>query len=357
MAFTKALYYPTIDIQDEAWLKNAMLYWNEIHTIVPSGYGKPYQTRTSQEFADAGLLLPLKVQSRMPEIVELTEDVYKYFDTPEGKEVLMPGQVARDLESVIHKHKLPGDILKALGNGSLSKWVSVDERFADFYMTLLATRLSGSIGAGLLTFKPTFDRLATVVRIDAPLSPPANHPAISGKRTTGGYRNRTSMPLTLAQGMLANLIIEQIAIDPDTPVKKILQFRTDHTDELGRFRVKIAELTATISENLPYERLQQEVKDIYTNEIGPTINALKKGLTDSKILWAVKGILTIAGLSTSSLALIALAHMAAPYTLLADAGILLTLSAIQYNRERTQMLRHEPYTFVLEAEKALPRRR
>ncbi len=359
MAFTKALYYPTIDIKDEGWLKNAMLYWNEIHTIVPSAYRNPYQTRTAREFADAGLLLPLKVQSRMPEIVELTKEVSKYFNTPEGKEVLMSGEelgpFSGYLKEMIHKNKLPVNILKELGDDS--DWVSVDERFADFYMTLLATRLSDSIGAGLLTFKPTFDRLATVVRIDAPLSTPANHPAISGERNTGGYRNRTSMPLTLAQGMLANLIIEQIAIDPDTPVKKILQFRTDHADELGRFRAKIAELTATISENLSRERLQQEVKDIYTNEVGPTINALKKGLTDSKILWAVKGILTIAGLSTSSLALIALVHVAAPYTLLADAGILLTLSAIQYNRERAQMLRQEPYTFVLEAEKAFPRMR
>lgn len=260
MAFTKALYYPTIDIKDEGWLKNAMLYWNKIHTIVPSGYRNPYRTRTAREFADAGLLVPLKVQSRMPEIVELTEDVYKYFNTPEGEEVLMSGEGLGPnsgyLIDLIHKNKLPVEILEGLADDS--DWVSVDERFADFYMTLLATRLSASIGAGLLTFKPTFDRLATVVRIDAPLPTPANHPAISGERNTGGYRNRTGTPLTLAQGMLANLIIEQIAIDPDTPVKKILQFRRDHVNELGRFRVKIAELTAPLSENQPRERLQTD---------------------------------------------------------------------------------------------------
>ena len=253
MAFTKALYYPTIDIKDEGWLKNAMLYWDKIHTIVPSGYRNPYQTRTSQEFADTGLLLPLKVQPRMPEIVELANDVSKYFDTPEGKEVLMSeqklGHFPHHLKEMIHKNKLPEFIQNLFGDGS--NWVPVDERFEDFYMTMLATRLSDSIGAGLLTFKPTFDRLATVVRIDAPLSTPAKHRAINGESNAVGYRNRTNMPHNLAQGMLANLIIEQIAIDPDTPVKRILQFRTDHPDELGRFRVKVAELTAPISENLP----------------------------------------------------------------------------------------------------------
>ena len=35
MAFTRALYYPTIDISNEAWLKTAILYWDEINTIVP----------------------------------------------------------------------------------------------------------------------------------------------------------------------------------------------------------------------------------------------------------------------------------------------------------------------------------
>ena len=29
------LYYPTIDIQDSTWLRNAILYWDEVSSIVP----------------------------------------------------------------------------------------------------------------------------------------------------------------------------------------------------------------------------------------------------------------------------------------------------------------------------------
>lgn len=29
------LYYPKIDIQDGAWLRNAILYWDEVSSIVP----------------------------------------------------------------------------------------------------------------------------------------------------------------------------------------------------------------------------------------------------------------------------------------------------------------------------------
>lgn len=33
------LYYPTINIQDGAWLRNAILYWDEVPSIVPyEGY-------------------------------------------------------------------------------------------------------------------------------------------------------------------------------------------------------------------------------------------------------------------------------------------------------------------------------
>jgi hypothetical protein len=35
MAFTKALYYPRIEVPNEGWLKTAILYWDEVKTIVP----------------------------------------------------------------------------------------------------------------------------------------------------------------------------------------------------------------------------------------------------------------------------------------------------------------------------------
>ena len=50
MAFTKSLYYPWIDIRDEAWIKNAALYWNEIQTIVPSSIEAPYSLDSARLF-------------------------------------------------------------------------------------------------------------------------------------------------------------------------------------------------------------------------------------------------------------------------------------------------------------------
>jgi hypothetical protein len=37
-----ALYYPHIDIEDGAWLRSAVLFWDEIKTISPNSVKKPY---------------------------------------------------------------------------------------------------------------------------------------------------------------------------------------------------------------------------------------------------------------------------------------------------------------------------
>lgn len=85
-------------------------------------------------------------------------------------------------------------------------------------------------------------------------------------------------PKHLAQAMLANLILERIEIDPDTPIEKLLEFREQYSDELGFFRTKIGELTSTIKTDEPLANLSQRVSDIYKNEYLPGFNTFKKAL-------------------------------------------------------------------------------
>ena len=68
MAFTKSLYYPWIDIQDDKWLKSAALYWEEIQTIVPETIDNPYSTNTAKYLEENEILTPLRVHSDMDDI-------------------------------------------------------------------------------------------------------------------------------------------------------------------------------------------------------------------------------------------------------------------------------------------------
>ena len=107
MGFTKALYYPTIDIINEDWLKNAVLFWDEINTIVPSTINNPYKKNTTKYLSDEGILKALPVNPDNNFIEELTSDTLNYLNTNEGFQLLTQGQGGY---STIHRDKLPKEV-------------------------------------------------------------------------------------------------------------------------------------------------------------------------------------------------------------------------------------------------------
>lgn len=55
MSADDLLYYPSIEVADEGWLKSALLYWDCVYRIVPAGY-VPQDSDVVREAVDAGLL-------------------------------------------------------------------------------------------------------------------------------------------------------------------------------------------------------------------------------------------------------------------------------------------------------------
>ena len=52
--FDSALYYPTIDIHNEVWLKSAALFWDRIETIVSELEENPDRRRSTRYLQDEG---------------------------------------------------------------------------------------------------------------------------------------------------------------------------------------------------------------------------------------------------------------------------------------------------------------
>jgi hypothetical protein len=291
----------------------------------------------------------------MPEIVELSDQVLTYLDSPEAKKLLKPKKrivrfAASKSSRRFHRRaassnedKLPSKIKQLIRKppSSLDGWLDVDERFADFYVTLLATRLSENRGMGLLADEHPFDQLALTAKLDSVPS-----------RGSEGKK----VPKQLAQGMLANLVIERIGIDPETPIEKLLKFRQKYADELGTFRTKIGDLTKTIEGDLPLAALSQQVNDIYTNEYLPTFNAFTSALRASRIKFLAESILKVSFFSVplTSLAVV-LAGSSVPHAVLIEAGaaLSLTLGAVSYNIDRTNQISQSPYLYLLQAKKKL----
>jgi hypothetical protein len=370
---TQALFYPWIDIQDDAWLKTALLYWDSVRTIVPQSVDAPYSTDTGRALQDAEFLIPLRVQSGMGEIEELVGDVLAYLATAEGAELLMaersgrwhdihveklPYQLGRLVD--IHPEKLPYEIRHMLRDLTEPSdrggdWLRVDERLANFYMTLLATRLSERVGARLLTSLAAADKLAVAARLDAQLNgviPWGMYPHRRHWREYEAFGPRRNMPRHLVPGLLATLAIEKIGVAPDTPIDRLIAFREMHKDELAQFRMKVEQLATSIEQDLPIEALRQHLADLYEGEVIPTISNLKAALKGCRIKWLGGGLQKIASLSTGS-GILQLLGLTTPTALLAGTGISLIAAGTMYNTDKQELLRSNPFAYLLSIEQEL----
>ena len=372
---SEALFYPWIEIRDEAFLKTAFLYWDSIRTIVPESINVPYSTATGHALQNAGFLIPLRVRSGMEEIENLEGDVLEYLASAEGAEFLMvesgsPGSLIHvdklpdELRRLadIHPEKLPSEIrslLCRIGAPSEqgSEWLRVDDRFANFYMTLLATRLAGRVGAQLLTSIPAADRLAVTARLDAHMSAivPQGMRNWRREREYEAFGRRNRMPRSLAPGMLAHLAIEQIGVAPDTPIDRLIDFKNSHNDELAQFRAKIEQLAASVEADITVEALRHHVADIYRCEVMPAISNLKAALKGRRIKVLTEGLMKIAFLSAGATSMLVMTGLAVPTALLAGAGISLFATGTTYNVDNRESLRTNPFAYLLSMERKLPR--
>jgi len=351
MGFTKALYYPTIDITNAEWLKNAILFWDEISTIVPFSISNPYQQDTTRYLADEGILKPIIVNPKLDIVKDLTSDTVNYLNTNEGFELLTqqgrrhstihPDRLSGDLGHLfdIHPDKLPYIIQNYLEQTlTTGGFFRVNPGFADFYMTLLANKICQIKSVALLTDNNLTSNLTDKVRLD-------NQVAI---------KSGNDKRIRLAQGLLTNLIIQGIKVDPSSTLQDIVKFRQKHRDELGLFRTNIAKLTQNVSQEKPFEAIRQEVEDIYNDEFLPAYNNFKKALSGSGIKWVSDNFLKISLISTSAAALpVALLGLAIPQALIAGAGVSLITSLISYNEDKKEKLRMNPYSYLLSINRKL----
>lgn len=354
MAFTKALFYPTIDIRNENWLKNAVLFWDEINTIVPTSIIDPYKQQTTQYLADEGILKAMIVNPDEQFIEELTADTLNYLNTNEGFQLLTQGQ---EKSSVIHPDKLPRDVSRLFDihpeklpyeiqnqlRRSMTRdgFFRVDSNFAFFYMTLLANKICERKSIALLTDNSLSSNFADLVRLD-------NQIAIKGREYGFDYSGRNERYIHLAQGLLTNLVIQGIKVTDASSLEDVVKFKKRHRDELGIFRTNIAKLTKDVGKNISFEALKQQVEDIYNEEFLPSYNNLKRSLDGGGIKWVADNFLKVSFFSAPPTSIpLALLGLTIPHALLAGAGVSIVSSLISYNVEKKEKLRSNPYSYLL----------
>lgn len=361
MAFTRALYYPSIDIYNERWLKTAILYWDEINTIVPNSLEEPYTNGATRFLVEEGVIRPLRVTPDMEPVKEMAEDVFKYLQTSEGYQALCPSghgytihpeKLPFEIQSMLRAH--PGNLRYLLEDTIDDYWsrgrrYRVSESFGNYYLTLLANRLCDYYHLSPLTDNPNLLAFGEKSRFDilAGIGYP-NYLEDHSERERFRHNH-----LRFAQGLLIELSFKGITISDEVAFEDILFFKREHQDELGLFRTNIENLTKDIPTDASLEQIYQYVQDTYRNRFLPEYRNLQRSLRGAGIRWIAENFLKVSFYATGTTAIpTALLGLPIKSALLAGAAVSLISSAISYNVEKREALRQNPYSYLL----SLPRR-
>ena len=366
--FEKALYYPTIDIHDERWLKSAVLFWDRIETIVPESEDHPYKRRSTRILQEEGFLFPRIVNPFCEEVSGIEQDVIRFMDTPEGKKsfikplgvstvsmanrrylteedrvynddkireyltVKMSG-IYRDF--YIHVEKLPMMLRERLaGHVNEDGYVWASKGFMSFYMTLLANRICQNKRLALLTDRVNQNNLSNKILIEG-LSP-------AGQRTREQKMKR---------GMMYQIIMDDIMIAPNTRMEAIVQYKKDRRHELALFRAEMDRLMAFDIEGKNAKDIEHEIRSIYTKQVKPAMDGVKATLKDARISWRSSfGACVFTGLLPAVFGFGA--DIRTNIAIGASECIGLALTTVPYVRKRME-LSGSPYSYLMKMDKQL----
>ena len=364
-AFTRALYYPHIDIANSGWLKTAVLFWDSISTIVPESVRQPYRQRDTEYLADIGFLQPIYVHSGDESVVGIEDDIINAIFTPSFLALFSNPQHMRS-EGIFHE-KMSYRLREILGNmreGIYAEKISknlhyilrdfsdvfyhdgqyyFDDSFAYLYMVTLANKICENRSIALVTSDSQSEDFANLLRLDN------QHPVIFDRdyrrvlRRLRDYHREKHYE----QGVMLNLIIDGLRISPEAPLTDIIAFKEQHKDELRAFRIQLSELVQDIKPGPTLKATQETIRNIYDGEFLRDYNNLTKALESSRIKWVADNLIKISAVSASTTGIPMMLGATAPQALLAGAGISLLASVISYNVDKQQILQNNPYSYLL----------
>jgi hypothetical protein len=362
---SRALYYPFIDVNDPGWLKSACLFWDEVSTIVPTGYGDYYTSDDASALATEGWLTPLAVKSRDSEVYEASSFLLGCLQDERWTAALRadvmprPGRASTPstmpLER-LHSEKLSPDLLSRLGiePGPSDPWLSVPKAVSDLYMAVLAAEIGRRRRFAVVTDQPGLSPLADASYLRSTLSEPVS---------AGGTELPAPEALAFApaggaaEALLMQFTFQGLSVARDAPVRDVVQFRRDNQAGLDRLRAAVGDLVSVLNDEYEsYEAFEQSVRDIYANHVRPKINDLRKlrsrALRESaRDLWKA-----VACATSPSLLSLAPLSVAPPVGIALGAGAALSVMAVSCQARLQTLRENEPFSVVLSAERELRRR-
>jgi len=355
------LYYPTIDIPKDAWLRNAILYWDEVSSIVPKSHDDQILAELSPDIhylMSEGQFRPIK-----PEDLIFKKENWEAFEEfqNEFKEIVMSQQFKTFLQkrnratyqihinklgdktlANIHRNKTSDGLFYTLEELGLAKrnnnnpdWLLFEKHTALLYMSLLAKYLAD------------IDSNQTTIGTDSSEYEKLNFKRVSAK---GGFP-------------VVSFSLNHFLPSPkeNVPLEKILDFKRKRADNLLHFKRTLADFQSKISKS----KNQAELKDVaasFEETLKTGVKDLNAVLGDSRVDTTVKTLKSLISLKSptlittagavlnNKLGLVDLPISWASAGIAAMGAIEITASFIEMRNRNRVKLRESPFSYIYQAQ-------
>lgn len=280
------LYYPTIDIPSQNWLKQAVLYWDEVSSIVPSNID--YYSRDLQYLAEVGQFRPispdilLSQENNWQILEEFTNEFINTIQSADFqrfyKNVSIPKIISN--HGLIHRNKTSDHLfnfLKDLGlakNSDNDEWLEFDKNVALLYMSILAKYIA------------EVDNEFTTIGTDYIAYEKFNFK--TGRRTNG-------FPVV-------SFDLNKILPCPNNNVtfEQIIHFKNQRADNLRHFRKMISDFQSDISKAESNQEIKEKVIN-FQDSLTNGVQDLKAVLDDARIETTLKTFRSLIDLKSPTL--------------------------------------------------------
>ena len=387
-----ALYYPHIDIHDPMWLRSAILFWDDIQTIVPSAIESPYQSNDTRICQAEGYLKPLRCDLHSQVIDDLGHNIVNSLDwrqrefwhdavakneafqglerpsrytdefdivfheagihpekmSPElrglavrvGLARMHSGRLSPTVRRVfreIHRFRMHPDKLQILLRDLLKEEGILNEGSEDWLM------VDGDFATAYMS------ALASRLSKQVDISPLTSYEPAQASSFRFMFNDVVDETPNNATGTMLAVIMRGIKIDPSINVDRIIEFRRNRADQYADFAGELLELKNEIENSSEGDgtRALERAKELYNTRIERSIRALKRELDDQFIgtLWGgVSRALTISVVPTGALAVFT--NLGTPLLLGAGAALAAADIGVHSYLAGRKVRGGNPYTYL-----------
>lgn len=340
------LYYPTFAIPSEQWLKDAILYWDKVGSIVPERFQK-------------------ELVEESPVIRDLLQsELYRFFDPRQASEnVVMGTPFIADMTSRLDSDQFCFEMEKQDSNEYMN--IAIEKMNYDCWKLLLKRGLTQTEKYNKTGWIPVKKPAAIIyMGLLAQYIADNDYNYVRASTDRAEYENAIYRGNASDGVMGLHIALKGLIprVAEDTPLNRVIHFRNDHYSDLLRFRMALDKIQMELKNCSDNINLCKQIVAYYQDDIELGLAQIKRSMDEYKIRSALGTMRALFNLKTPAVigAAIGVGAMSngsslsdalVPSVLLFAAGACVELAQCLIDIEDKKRLANEqPYSYLYYAQ-------